>query len=464
MTGPFDPRTVHRRIAAALGANLAGRVIAILVQLAVPPLFLWCWHVELYGEWLLLTALPASLAASDLGFCAAAANDMTMHASRGDAAGARSVFQCALGLVLTVGVVVTAAIVLLLSVMNPAALLGLTLIDGDTARLVLALLTLRVALGLPGELLLGGFRSAGCYAEGLMVGNLLALADFAVIVAALAGLGTPTALALAVVLAQLLRLVVTAGLMCRRLGWSHLPFPRLSLAEYRRLLKPALGFAVIPLTRAVVNQGLVILIGVLGDPRQVVAFTTTRTAARLVSTVADLVANAIAPELSVAWAAGNRPLLQSLLFAAGRAALWSGVAVALLLLVGHDLLARLWLHGAIRLEPVLLLPLMAAELLSGLGRVAFALVAAANRHAGIAFANCLLSLMALALAVPAILAAGLPGAAVAVALGEAIMLAITLRRATAEARTSITTFLGCCLIPPRSARGWLTGEGRHNNL
>jgi O-antigen/teichoic acid export membrane protein len=448
ITGRLDRRAVNRRIAAALGASMVGRVVAVAVQIAGPALFLGCWSVDRYGEWLLLTALPGSLAASDLGFCAAAANDMTMRAARGDIAGARAVFQHGLGLVLILGGGVALIVLALVLAADPAAALGLTKIDRDQARLILAILTVQVAVGLPGELLLGGFRAANRFAEGLMIGNLWALVDIGCIIAALIGIGTPVAVAVAALASQALRLVVTALLMTRRLGWPGLLRPRVSLAEYRRLLPPALGFASVPLARAGVNQGLVILIGLMTDSRLVVAFTTTRTAVRLISTVAGLVTNAISSELSVAWAGDHRALLRTLLFGAGQVTVWSALAAALLLLAGREPLARLWLHGAVTLDLGLMLPLMAAEMAGALGRVGFILLAAANRHAPIALTSCLLSAAGLALAALLIPLAGVVGAAIAMMVSEGVTLVITLRGATRLAETSVAAFLAQALIPP----------------
>ena len=456
MTGPLISAAVGRRVAAAFGANVLGRVIAIGVQIAGPALFLWCWSVGRYGDWLLLTALPGALAAADFGFCAAAANEMTICAARSDPTGVRRVFGHALGLILLIGTAIAAVAISLLLVTDPAGLLGLSAIGRDEARAVLIILTAQVLLGLPGELLLGGFRAGHRFAEGLMVANLMSLIEFVVAAAALLLFGTPIALAAAALAAQLLRLTVTAGRMRRCLDWPDLPPPRVSPAEIRRMVPPALGFAAVPLGRAAINQGLVILIGLLADSRVVVAFTTTRTAARLVSTLAGIAINAVLSELTVAWASDRRDIIRALFFAVGRLTVWSGLAAGLALALGREPLALLWLHGAVDLALPLLLPLIAAELAYALHRAGFTLVAAANRHAGLALAICLVSLAGLGPAALLIREAGTAGAGWSVLLIEVLTLALTLPGATALAGTTIPVFLTRCLVPPWRAlqRPW----------
>ncbi|MEI8158789.1 MAG: hypothetical protein WCH60_18160 [Burkholderiales bacterium] len=55
-----------------LGANPYGQLITIAIQLVSVPLYLHYWGVALYGEWLILSAIPAYLALSDIGFVSVA--------------------------------------------------------------------------------------------------------------------------------------------------------------------------------------------------------------------------------------------------------------------------------------------------------------------------------------------------------------------------------------------------------
>jgi hypothetical protein len=77
-----------------LGANAYGQAITILIQLVSVPLYLHYWGKQLYGEWLILSAIPAYLALSDIGFASVTANDMTMRVANGDRHGTLEVFQC----------------------------------------------------------------------------------------------------------------------------------------------------------------------------------------------------------------------------------------------------------------------------------------------------------------------------------------------------------------------------------
>ena len=73
---------VRSRIVHSLYATGFGQGVNVLIQLAGVPLFLHFWGVERYGEWLILSTIPAYLWMSDFGFASVAANDMTMSVAR----------------------------------------------------------------------------------------------------------------------------------------------------------------------------------------------------------------------------------------------------------------------------------------------------------------------------------------------------------------------------------------------
>src|SRR5690349_13933161 len=99
-----------------LGANVYGQVIIVVVQLVGVPVLLHAWGSQLYGEWLILFAIPSFLSITDLGFSQSAANDMSQKVAREERTEAVQVFQslcaivfaCALAALLLVTAVVLA--------------------------------------------------------------------------------------------------------------------------------------------------------------------------------------------------------------------------------------------------------------------------------------------------------------------------------------------------------------------
>src|SRR2546426_46998 len=116
----LDNSIVHRLLK-GFGASLYGQAVVIVIQLAGVPILLRHWQTQLYGEWLILFAIPSYLSMTDLGFSQSAGNDMTARVARGDRVGALGLFQSLLALVFflaVVGLLLVAAAVMLLPLGN----------------------------------------------------------------------------------------------------------------------------------------------------------------------------------------------------------------------------------------------------------------------------------------------------------------------------------------------------------
>src|SRR5215831_18394727 len=154
-------QTFPRRLIRGLGAGLLGHAISLIGRVLLPPLFLQAWGVEIYGEWLVLTALVAHLVFSDFGAGMYITNRMTQEFAIGDFKALRKTLQTAMALFYvlpTVFLILFAGITLLVPVRG---VLGLTTLTEGVAKFVVILLVLQVAISLPQGLLLGAFRAVG---------------------------------------------------------------------------------------------------------------------------------------------------------------------------------------------------------------------------------------------------------------------------------------------------------------
>ena len=66
--------STKRRITQGIGANGFGQAVTILTQIASVPILIHAWGMDLYGEWITLSAIPAYLVLSDIGFTSIAGN------------------------------------------------------------------------------------------------------------------------------------------------------------------------------------------------------------------------------------------------------------------------------------------------------------------------------------------------------------------------------------------------------
>lgn len=64
--------------------NGLGLFVTIFNQIILLPLYLHFWSVEMYGDWIVLSALSQFFAASDLGFTTIFTNDFTISYAKKD--------------------------------------------------------------------------------------------------------------------------------------------------------------------------------------------------------------------------------------------------------------------------------------------------------------------------------------------------------------------------------------------
>lgn len=439
---------VTQRVLRGLGANAYGQLVTVIVQLVGVPILLYAWGMQLYGEWLILFAIPAYLSLTDLGFSQSAGNDMTARVAQGDCAGALAVFQSLGVLVYTI-----AGVALMLS----AALfwhlplvdwLHFQVLDADAARWVLWLLAAQVFAGLMDGVNHAGFRSSGEYPLHLGLHATVRLLQFLGIwTVALAG-GGPVAAAVAFFGVRAVGTAAFALLLVRRHRWLHFGMARARRAELRRLMRPAMANIAIPSAQALNIQGMVLVVGAMLGPPAVVVFSTLRTLTRLALQLVLAVANAAEPELAVAYGANDRGLMRALFVHALRGGFWLALAAAAGLGVFGSFILEVWTDGKVTMQPVLFAWLLCSAVASVLWYGALIALKAANRHLRVASIYAFASAAAIVVAALLLRWTGdLSAAGISLVLMDTIMALFTLRAAASLLQMQPLTGIGQAVNP-----------------
>ena len=371
---------IRGRLVKGFAANIYGQVVTMVVQLVGVPILLHAWGTQLYGEWLMLFAIPAYLSMTDLGFTQSAANDMTAQVAHGDRSGALVVFQSLTAFVfLTIGcmLVLTSLLIFGLPLADWIHTEGMSIAE---VRWVLWLLAAEVFARLPDGINHAGFRAAGDFALHMTLHSTTRLVQFAAIWIAALGGGGPVAAAGAFFAVRAVATPLFALVLAHRHHWLHYGFKYAAGAELRRLFRPALANLAIPLAHGLNIQGMVLVVGAVLGPMAVVTFSTLRTLTRLVLQIVYSVSGATEPELAVAYGSRNIPLCRALFVHTLRAGLWLAlIAVVGLALCGDSILA-IWTHGKVAMNAMLFGWLLASAVASVLWYGALIVLKAANRH------------------------------------------------------------------------------------
>ncbi|MFQ6006143.1 MAG: lipopolysaccharide biosynthesis protein [Woeseia sp.] len=439
---------LRSRLTKGLGAQAFTQIVNVLIQIGTVPLLIVAWGVELYGEWLILTAIPVYLAMSDVGFPTAATNEMTMAVGRGDRPAALEAFQSVWLLVLVVSFAVVMAVGGAAWLLPLTGWLNLSVLTGASAGLILLLLSGQVLVSFQSGLIYAGFHCEGNYGLGQFLVTGVRILEFGLLAVTVILGGDPVMAAAALLTG---RVVGTIGMRIalRRVnpwvtfGWRHAAF-----ATVRRLAGPAVAFSAFPLGNALNLQGMVIVIGVVLGPTAVVVFATLRTMTRFGLALVRSVNVAIQAEIASAFGRDDADLLRKLHHRSCQAAFWLSGAVALGLALFGEWLLTIWTDGAVNMHPELFLLLLAVLVVNGLWLSSLMLVYATNRHQRVAVVYLTVNLMTVAAAYVLALQFGLVGVAAGLLVADAIMVVSVLPQSLGLLDDSVANFARVLVRPP----------------
>lgn len=440
--------TLRDRLIRGAQAQAFAHVVRVIVQVGQVAVLASIWGLHLYGEWLILAALPTYLTFSDIGFFTAATNDMVMAVGRGDRQAAVTVFQA---ISIAVGLLLVALAVLLpvAALAFPLrSLLNLSVMHESTAAGVLILLGFDALLTVYWGLLYGGFACVGRYGEGAFLMAAVTLGEFCGLAAVVALGGGPALAAAAMLGVRVTATLGAYGLMRRRAPWLRFGRPPRIRAELRRLLTPALASGAFPAALALNVQGMVVLVGIALSPAATAIFTTLRTMSRVVIQLLASIVTVVAPEISRAYAVHDQALLRTLHRRGCQAAIWlAGVIVAILAAFGGSVV-HIWTGGKVVPHGPLLYEFLAVAAIDSLWFTSLAILFATNRHQRIAVYFTLASAINLPVAYGFLQAWGLQGAAVSLILVELFMLVVVLRQALPAAYDTFAGWVRAVAKPP----------------
>lgn len=412
-----------------LGANAYGQAITVAVQLLSMPIFLHYWGVALYGEWLILSSVPAYLAISDIGFASVGANDMTMRVANGDRRGALEVYQSIWLFISLVSVLLGGALGLLIYVVPVHVQFDFALISGAETRQLINILMLYVLVGLQGGVLNAAFRAVGKYAYGNMLGNTIRLAEWAASLVGLLMGGGVLVVGMLMLATRMFGLVLTWLVLKKQERWLSLGTEAASMQQVRHLLKPAVAFMAFPLGLAISLQGMVLIIGITLGSVAVVVFTAYRSLTRLLVQVITMINQAVWPEMSAAYGAKQMDLARQLHRKCTNITIWVAVTTVTLLAVIGEWFVGMWTGHAFEQNHVLFGLLLATTFINVLWQTSWVVLMATNQHQRIASAFLVSATSGLLLSAVVIPSFGVSGAALILCLVELPLLFIAISSA-----------------------------------
>ena len=410
-----------RRLILGLISNWISKLASSVIQLVQVPFLLHFWSLPLFGDWLIVSAIPSYLGFSNVGFGNAAGNDMTMSEAVEDREKSLRVFQSCWWLIVAamvaVGLVVAAAIM----VVPVAKLLNIKSISDRDTRWIVAYLGFAVLLGQLEQLLQSAYRCVGRYPYGSFLKSCFSLAAFASMLVPVAmGFG-PRTTAMVFAGANVAGTLLLAILVRRDIPWIRFGWHYASFAEIKRLAPAAFAFMGFPIGNAINLQGTMQAVSYALGPVAVVIFSTARTVSRVALQMVQMINSTFEPEFTRSFAQNNPGLIRTLHRRACQMALIISFSIVLLMIVGGPFFLNHWTQGKVPPSHELLSILLAVVVLYSLWSTSSGVMYATNQHQRLAVVY--LGATGITLIVTFITAKffGLLGAAASLLVSEALM-------------------------------------------
>lgn len=377
----FDRRGIGGRLKKGLFASSFGFLVNLLAQIVTVPLLLYFWGGELYGEWLILMAIPAYISFSNIGISDAMSTEMTIMSGRRDYGQAQSVFENAWKSVtlvsISVALIVVVGIGLVPSVTN---LVGISVVAEGEVITIISMLSIYILLGIQFSLIGGGYRCVGRYPEHAFIVNMSKLVELlASVVAVYLGSGPAELVLLYVVVRVVFLLTMVAGVK-RHNKWITFSYGWIDLIPIRKILKPSLSSAGYGIGNIIVNQGVVLSIGHFLGGSSVAAYSVMRTLTRVLIKFAGMLNSNYMPEMSAAFGAKEMIVFRKLNRQLSRYTFWMVVVTVLLLSGIGEYILSIWTLDKVEFDRVVFIFVLLEAATFFIGYTGSVPIVATNNH------------------------------------------------------------------------------------
>lgn len=289
-----------RRLVKNVGANGLGIFVTVFNQICLLPIYLHCWSVELYGDWIALSALSTFFASSDLGFTTVFTNEFVVEHARNNREKCHQILTNNNGFLMMVFLPLVLLLILFLRSSDLVSVLGLHSLDNTSARIILFVLVIHVFLTMLGKVPNAIYRANRFAHKAFLIDNLVWLSESIIIAVALLARLSPVFVAVGIAIPRLV-ILFYKWIDTRALFSYSFALRNVSFNDIKSSVLPSLSMVSFPLSNTVVMQGLSLIVNKFFGASELVLFNTTRTLGNMIKFGSSVVTTSFYPEFAVAY-------------------------------------------------------------------------------------------------------------------------------------------------------------------
>jgi O-antigen/teichoic acid export membrane protein len=409
------------RLLKGVGANALGHIVVIFLQLSQVPVFVSHWGLGLYGVWILLFAIPSYFVLSDFGFATAASAKMTMKVAVGDRDGALMTFQSAWAAIVGCSVFFIIGTWVACCSLPSDIFIVPASISATEVRFTAAILATYGIVILQGSIFTAGFTCSGKYAIAHSLNAFVMLSEGSGAMCAVILGGSLWIAALAFLMIRMLGCLTMAFVLSQNVSWITFGFGKANITEIKILAHSGISMLSIPISQALVIQGITIVIGYALSNVDVAVFATTRTITRIIIQLSGMITRALIPEFSSSFAMADTNAGMKIFFMTISSSLSIVLLVSPIILLYGQSLMTVWTRSAIVPPKNLIVMLTIAAVINCCWFPVSNLILSINKQASYSYFYMAASILCVIISYPLSAKMGVSGAAYALILLEIIM-------------------------------------------
>jgi O-antigen/teichoic acid export membrane protein len=370
-----------KRILKLLAAFLTGQGVSLATQLLVPPLFLhrYASGMEMYGEWIALTAAVSYLGTLNYGIQNYANNQMAIHYNRGELDEAKAVQASALRLILivVVSLAVLGGTILLMPV---GGWLGLRHVSSAAASLTMYLMLLQLVVSMLFALLANSYMVIGQAHRGQTWQNaqrlaaVFAISGFVWVRASFPVLAATQLAAMVVfTLMVLVEIRIKAPVLLPSLRYG-------TTKQMLSVLKPSAYFGLLSVSGFLTWQGPVLIIEKILGPSAVAVFALSRTVFSMGRQLLAVASYSIGQDITHLVGKKNWPQLRRLYGLSEKVVLFLIPSSTVGTLLICPFLFTVWLHRRAIYQPEMCMLMAAVSAVIGIKEHKWQFQWSSNQH------------------------------------------------------------------------------------
>ena len=421
----------------------------MVIRLVEVPLLLSFWGAQLYGEWLILFAIPAYLSMADGGFVGVTCHEMTMQSAAGNREKALVLYQSTWAMVTTISIIAISLTCSVVQFIPWHRWLNFSLMGAKEVMQTLLIVVIHVFTGFQGGLLNSGFWMAGAYANGMYLMAVTQALEFLIFAIVILLGGRPVHAALGLLSGRLIGTIIMYIGQRRITPWLQYGISKASFHQIKRLFIPAITSLAFPLGNAFNIQGVRIVIGFVLGPSAVALFVPLRTLSRLALQPENIIIRLAEPELALAYGSGDSLLFQRLFSRSCQLAFWGCMLLCLCLVFFGQWVFHIWTNANLAINYPVYFLLLGSALIHGIWHTALMVPYSTNRHKHVSMSYVFFyGVVVFGLAYIGTVGLGLCGTAITIFSIEVLMAILVVKNALLLADISIFQWLKAILKPP----------------